>query len=506
MKALALLCLLAAPAWAAVKITDLREKCTVLTSSDVTELAGHKILERKPGLLYKVRHLCELQEALYDASAFPDAKLWNELDLIYTSFIDRHRVEAGVSLLEVLGMGLSHDLSPYLLRYPKTPEVPAPVIDDTFWSPPAVPLHAAFDAQVARAGVQTQFTWLRIDKLEGKGSVPKVHADEISSGGRWLLKWGDEMHSDPVASRIFAALGYDVDLPFFRGPGSVKLLLGKQSGRKRTVKQLVNFIHNSYSVNLSPFILRHSTVTALDVSADRALAPYLGESYLEFQGVALEPRPRNETRLGPMMLDLPANQQRVELRGAVLAHVWIGNWDTKASNTLLRLVEDGGQLKAQGSFSDLGVSLGVSISKFPRDLKAGLVNQLSWDVLELHDGAVHFKARMNHIPQAWRTATWGDLVWMAKRIALITEADMTEMLRASGWPEPLQTLYRHKLGNRRAQILAAFGVADAHPWTIDRSFDFVPYIVAGELVAEPDRATFPEGLWQTAGRFRGYGW
>lgn len=506
MKLLALLCLLAAPAWAAVKITDLREKCTVLTSSDVSELAGHKILERKSGLLYKVRHLCELQEALYDASAFPDTKLWNELDLVYTSFIDRHRVEAGVSLLEILGMGLSHDLSPYLLRYPKTATVPTPVIDDTFWSPPPAPLHAAFDAQVARAGVHTQFAWLRIDKLEGKGSVPKVHADEISSGGRWLLKWGDEMHSDPVASRIFAALGYDVDLPFFRGPGSVKLLLGKQSGRKRTVKQLVNFIYNSYKVNLSPFILRQSTVTNFDVATDRSLAPYLGESYLEFKGVALEPRPRNETRLGPMMMDLPVNQQRVELRSAVLAHAWIGNWDTKASNTLLRLVESGDQLKVRGSFSDLGVSLGVSISKFPRDLKAGLVNELSWDVLELREGEVRLKARMNHIPQAWRIAHWGDLVWMAKRIALITEHDITEILRASGWPEPVQTLYRYKLGSRRAQILEAFGVADVHPWKIDRSFDFIPYIVDGELVAEPDRGAFPEGLWQTAGRFRGYGW
>lgn len=489
-----------------ITITDLRSRCDEMTNSGVTEMQGYKVSDRKPWYLFHIRRLCEQQENLFDEGKFPDLKKWEELNLIYLSFVERHRIDEGVSLLEILGMGLSHDISPYVLRYQRQPFVKKNIEDDLFWKRPEAPLSQAFERQARLAGVDENFKWLRLDKLEGKGSIPKVHADDIRNGARWLLKWGDENHSDPVASRIFASLGYNVDFPFFKPKGTFRLLLGQQGRRKRSIKQLVNFIHNSYKVNLSPFISQTGIVTTEMIQAEPLLIGRLGEVYLEFVATTVEPRPVNETRLGPIMIDSLGNINRTELRGAVLAHLWIGNWDTKAANTLFAIVNNQGETYLKGSFSDLGVSLGVAISKFPRDLKAGLVNELSWDLIAQQENEIHFQGRMNHLPLAWRTADWSDLYWMAQQIARITPEDARDMLLSSGWPNNIQSLYFYKLAERRQQILKTFQISDPNPWQLNRNYQALPTIKDGALIQEPDIAQYPQGLLHKSGRFRGYGW
>jgi hypothetical protein len=487
-------------------ITDLRSRCDEMTNAGVTEMQGYQVAERKPWYLFHVRRICENQESLFDEGKFPDQKKWEELNLIYLSSVERLRIEKGVSLLEILGMGFAHDISPLILRYKKQAVVEKLIEDKLYWSAPEVPLSKAFDRQWISAGVDPSFKWLRLDKLEGKGSIPKVHADDLRTGARWLLKWGDETHSDPVASRIFAGLGFNVDYPFFKSKGEFRLLLGHQGRKRRTIKQLVNFIHNSYKVNLSRLISSTGTVTDEMIQANPLLAGKLGETYLEFFGTTLEPRPAHETRLGPIMMDSLSNLQRRELRGALLAHMWIGNWDTKPANTLLTIVNQQGSTHLKGSFSDLGVSMGVKISKFPRDLKAGLVNEFAWDILSEIGSKVHFNARMNHLPLAWRTADWSDLHWMARQIARMTSDDVKEILLESGWPANIQQLYLFKLAERRQQILKTFAISDPHPWPSNRKYQDLPEIVEGQLTREPNLSLYPQGLWHTTGRFRGYGW
>jgi hypothetical protein len=487
----------------ALTLEESRSRCEALTNPDVKEAEGRKLTEeRKTAMLSFVRDTCEQQERAFDAGHFPDPVAWDKLDLIYHSFVDRHRVEAGVGLLDIFKMGLTHDLSPYLLKFTRTADDGLPAESDAFWKSPAAPLHEAFERQWKAAGVDPGFSWLRLDKLEGKGSVAKVHADDLRNGERWLIKWGDEIHSDPVASRIFASLGFNVDFPFHRGAGELRLLLGRQGKQKRTVRQLVNFIYNSYKINLSPFIRQVRVVTDEMIRVEPLLRGREGETYLTFTGLALEPRPSSETRLGPFMPDLAQNRTKRSVRGALLAEIWIGNWDTKTDNTLLALTPEG--LKA--SYSDLGVSLGVRIGKFPRDLKGGLVNELGWDVLTDDGQELRFLARMNHIPEAWRETTWSDLAWMAKQIARIGPDDLRAMLSHSGWPQEVRELYFHKLAERRRQILKAFQVSDPHAWQINRQLSIGAVVKNGELVREPDLTLYPAGLWHTRGRFRGYGW
>lgn len=490
----------------AVTLEESRSRCETLTNIDVKEAEGEKLTqERKPVMLDFVRRICEQQERAFDQGRFPEKAAWEKLDLVYFSFIDRHRVEAGVGVLDILKMGLTHDLSPYLLKLTKTADDQGTAEEDAFWKTPALPLHEAFDRQWKAVGVDPSFTWLRVDKLEGKGSVAKVHADDIRNGERWLIKWGDEVHSDPVASRIFAALGFNVDFPFHRAPGELRLLLGRQGNQKRTVQQLVNFIYNSFKINLSPFIREVGKVSTAMVSVDPILRGKEGETYLTFTGLALEPRPSKETRLGPFMPDLTQNKNKRSVRGALLAEIWVGNWDTKTDNTLLALTGNFAD-PFKASYSDLGVSLGVKIQKFPRDLKGGLVNEFGWDVLTDDGKEVSFITRMNHIPEAWRKASWSDLAWMAKQMAKLGPLDLREILRHSGWPTEVQELYFHKLAERRRQILQAFAVKDSFNWQIDRNLSIGDLVKNGELSREPDISMYPAGLWHSRGRFRGYGW
>ncbi|MBY0516505.1 MAG: hypothetical protein K2P81_06330 [Bacteriovoracaceae bacterium] len=487
-------------------IQEHREKCETLTNADVLSAEGWKLDSRKPILQFYVRHLCELQEANFDLGKFPNSEIDGELNLIYASFIDKHRVEAGVSLIDILKMGFTNDISPYLLKFKKENKTRKEVIDSYVWTKQNPPLHEAFDHQWKNLQIDPNIEWLEIDKMEGKGSVAKVHALDIKNDSRWLLKWGDEIHSDPVSSRLFAALGYYVDYPFFKNEGSVKLILGKQGKRKRNVKQLVNFIYNSYKVNLSPFITKVSKISESDIKEEPLLRNKLNETYLEFTGVAIEPRPLMQTRLGPLMLDDRFNNERTELRGALLAHIWIGNWDTKSDNTLLAIETYKAGNKLRGSFSDLGVSLGARINKFPRDLKAGLVNELDWEVAEKTSEGVKFNHRMNQIPELWREASWSDLSWMAEQIARISPEDLKEILSYSGWPIEIQNLYFAKLASRRKNILSVFEVADPYEWFIDKNRSENDVIKNGVLIKEPNKRLYPEGLFDNKGRFRGYGW
>ncbi len=497
---LALLVLVADAIGAAgASVEDLRRTCEEITNRDHAVLDGFAIGERKPALLHFVRRKCEGEELLWDLEKKVSPAALAELRLIRRSLVERQRVEAGIGIIGILGMGLSHDLSPFILRVKREPLRPLPLVESSpFWSEPKVAPEDAFAEQMKKLAVSPPGRWLRADKLEGKGSVPKLHARDISGGARWLLKWGDEAHSDPVASRIFAGLGYNVDFPFSRSADGPRLILGRQGKKKRTVQQLVNFIFNSYRVNLSPFIAEVREISSADIESEPSLAPFLGESYLSFRNFSLEARPALETRLGPFLLDEETALQSLPVRAALLAHLWVGNWDTKSDNSLLSVVTQGRTSALRASFSDLGVSLGVELSKFPRDLKAGMVNAFSARLVDTDGDEVRFLARMNHHPPHWREPRWNELRWMAQRISLFSQPAMEKILGESGWPTELQQNYLLLLGKRRRQLLEAFEVEDPHPWRLEGP--------PSELTREYDLARYPQGLFHSKGRFRGYGW
>lgn len=503
--------------FAGTSLENVRETCDTLTNDNVKEIQGYKIGKRKDHLLNHVRRRCEELEAAYDEG------LWNskvvelkieELNLIQDSWIHKFKSDDGIGIMDLAFMGISHDLSPWLLRYDipssvgdfKSPE------DSIFWTDVQNRRASYFAEQTLPLQMDPNIRFVVLKELEAKGSTPKAHVVDLQNGTRWLLKWGDEVHTDPVSSRIFAALGYYVDHSYYFDAGKLTLILGDlPNKKKRTVQHFVRFISNAYGINLSAFILKAGKINQDFLKQSPELASYKGQYFIQFKTAALEARPDLEHRLGGFMSNDPQNSKRRELRGALLAHLWIDNWDTKEDNTLLSILMDSkGRTSLRGSYSDLGVSLGVRISKFPRDLKAGLVNSFTWDLVRKEKGQIRFSAHLNHFSEAFKQATYEDLKWMAIQISQITEPILRSSLSASGWPIYLQELYFQKLAERRRQILAVFDVMDPNPISINKKYSFSEkdqwLVKDGELIVEPSLDLYPEGLMNPKGRIRGFGW
>ncbi len=498
-------------------ISEIRSLCNELTNDSTKEIDGYKVLKRKDQLLIHVRRSCESLEDALDSGTL-DARSSTaqilELKYIRDSWIQKFKFDEGLGLFDIMMMGASHQFSRYFLRYdiPDNKKSVTEIEPSIFWKAPAGPREKEFDRKAAELGIKPNFKWAVLDELEVKGSAPKAHIVDVNSGSRWLMKWGDEVNTDIVASRIFSALGFNTDYPYNSKSGEINLILGKtENKKKRSVAHFVKFIYNGYQINLSPFIQSTGRVDRATIAKFPELTPYRGQYYVSFKSAAIDARPKDELRLGGMLSGHPENFNRRELKGAILALAWLGVWDIKEINTLLSItMNEKSETKLTGSFSDLGISMGIKVSKFPRDIKAGLVNEFPWDIVSIEKGKVQFNTHVNAILKTYTSANYEDLQWMANQIAQIDEPILRHCLSFSGWPLFIQELYFYKLSERRKQILNVFGVEDTHPIVINRMYSYRDGnshpVKDGYLVEEPSLDTYPYGLLHEKGRFRGFGW
>ncbi len=498
-------------------IADVRSLCNDLTNESVTTLDGYPVVKRKDQLLIHVRQLCEDLELADDEKRINDeasTSRVNELQYIRNSWIQKFKFEEGIGIFDIMMMGASHQFSLWLLRFdiPKSFPSEKEVKNSPFWNLPRGPRSQEFDRKATEKGISPKFQWAKLEEMEIKGSAAKAHITDLSGGNRWLIKWGDEVHSDPVAARLFSALGFNTDYPYYLGPGEVNVILGKTPRKKkRTVAHFVRFIYNGYKINLSAFIKSVGKIDRARINQFPDLAPFRGQNYISFKSAAIEARPKSELRLGGMLSGHPKYSKSTELRGVILAHAWLGNWDIKEINSLLAItIDEKNQTQLIGSFSDLGISLGVKVNKFPRDVKAGLINEFPWDLVNIEKGQIHLNFHINAIIKTYTSAEYSDLHWMANQIAQIDEATIRNCLSFSGWPAYIQELYFFKLAERRRQILAAFLIEDPHPMTINRLYSYQEnddwLVKDGFLVKEPNLEVYPEGLFNEFGRFRGFRW
>jgi hypothetical protein len=345
--------------------------------------------------------------------------------------------------------------------------------------------------------------------LSYTGSAPKIRTLDTDYDNEWSLKWGDEVHADVVGSRIFSALGYDTDHPYFYGQDRL-ILVFEDGASIQNVAQLTDSLKRIYNFNLKPFTSKTGLVDSAMIQKNKALIPYWGMEYACFVKCAVEARPDRVKRLGSFCPNQFNNPKRMELRASLLAHIWIGNWDTREQNTLLTNLHKGNrEYQISAVFSDLGTSMGVQINVIPNDFKAGLVNAFEWDVATRKNGKIYFKHSLNEILQPFKEATFADLYWMAEKIALFDEKMLRAIIKESGWAKPVAELYFHKMASRRASILSAFEISDPNPIAFDRCLNVSvkgrEVIKNGVLIEDFEREKNPESLFHSKGRFRNYG-
>jgi len=503
-----------------IDLTQLRKITNFLTHADIT-LYDSKILpKRKKAFIRNIKHLSEkLEWRIYNNQLV----LKEDVEILYEllNFDASFKQAAGsntptkATWQEKIQLYKNSKKSLQLFSYLKNSEENQPTdldIESPYW-------HAVKNQEK----MQNQFDFLAkskkinaeknmvilFDELSYVGSAPKIKALDLDYDNEWSLKWGDEVHTDVLGSRIFAALGYDVDHPYYYGKDKLTLIFDKNATVKNA-KQLVDSVEFIFKVDLTPFISTFGIVNTLMISKVKKLGPFLGFEYVRFKKCAIEGRPDRVKRIGSIVPNQLQNYNRKELRAALLVHAFIGNWDTREENTCLTTVHDGNyNYRMSGIFSDLGTSLGVHVNSFPADFKVGLVNQLPWTVFEIESNKITLKNSINAILKPYEIATYSDLKWMAKKISFITEDIMKDLIEEAGWPKPIAELYFNKMASRRASILEAFDLVDTNPIQFNQKLtiveDGITLIKNGKLIVDYKREDNPESFLSTKGRTRNYG-
>ena len=274
------------------------------------------------------------------------------------------------------------------------------------------------------------------EELSHSGSAPKIRTLDLDFDNEWSLKWGDEVHTDVAGSRIFAALGYDVDHPYFFDKQEVTLIFDNTK-EIQTWQQVQDSLIRIYGISVDPFVYKQGKVTSQMADSNIQLRAYIGHEFVQFVKCALEARPDRVKRLGSFLPDTLGNSKRTELRGAVLAHAFIGNWDTREQNTLLTNVHEGNYVyHVSAVFSDLGSCFGVKLNAYPIDFKVGLVNHFSWEAAVRKRNRIYLKNKVNSILNAYRMASYSDLEWMATKIVALDSTSLRKCVaKARGTPK-----------------------------------------------------------------------
>jgi len=495
-----------------LQMDAIRETADLLTNYWVDTYDGVPLKKRRKAVVRHVKHLTETLEFYANTEVKADVEIKEllfELEYLKRSYLQQSAaaLHPEVTLHDKISMLKATLSSRRKMVYTKQEGTLILKDSSFFWTPVVGSPEKRFKALSNEKKIDTDHPMVVLfDALGNDGSAPKIKTMDTDLDNGWTLKWGDEVHTDVVGSRLFAALGYDVDHPYFYGENELILVLDSAKGIG-TWTALRDSIYLQYQVDLTPFFLYESVVNDSLVNRMPKLAPYLGASYLTFRECAIEARPDRVKRLGSFLPDDLMNENVFELRAALLAHVWIDNWDVREQNTLLTTVHDGNHnYYVSAVFSDLGTSLGVKLSPLSGDFKVGLVNELHWTAAKSTKKRVKLLSPINEWLKPYQRANYVELKWMANQIAAINETALREIIGKSGWPKAVQELYFHKLASRRASILEAFDVVDPNPIHFDRKLDFEAdgiRVRKGKLLKSKD--IHPEHLIGRKGRMRNYG-
>ncbi|MDW3649848.1 MAG: hypothetical protein R8P61_22440 [Bacteroidia bacterium] len=502
-----------------LNLEALRKTTSFLTNRDIKTYRGYQIPKRKKAFMRHVKHLSEILEQHYQEQKKSTAEIHEwvyELYLLESSLKQKTlaRARTKVTLGEKINLVLDSYRSRRVFRY-KIPEASREIYEIPE-SPYYHPLskerspHKQFGYLAKQKKVDAKKNMVVLFKdLSLSGSAPKIGTHDLDLDNEWSLKWGDEVHTDVVGSRIFAALGYDVDHPYFYGRDKLTLVFDEPT-EVNNAEELIQALKKIYKVDIGPFISNYGTVSEEMAKTQKKLTAFIGKPYVRFVKCAIEARPDRVKRIGSFIPHTPLNQDRRELKASLLAHHFIGNWDTKESNTLLTTVHSGNyNYRISAVFSDLGTSMGVSLKTLNRDFKVGLVNKLPWEVVKKKGNKLKFNNRINSILPAYKKANYHDLLWMAEKIALLDETMLRKIIEKAQWPEPIAELYFHKMASRRASILKAFNIQDPHPIKFDRKLNLYELgelvVKEGKLIKDYQADRNPESFLKKKGRFRNYG-
>jgi hypothetical protein len=178
--------------------------------------------------------------------------------------------------------------------------------------------------------------------------------------------------------------------------------------------------------------------------------------YLVTKPVNVQIEPAHTHNLGPWAFGGHDHENLRELRGAGILAAWLGWWDSRFENTRLRVVKtaDGPTLKH--FWTDLGGGLGRAAGTFSHSCEKP--DDFGWSFTRAttsgHETRFEIKGYepVENTP-AFAAMTIDDARWMARLIAQLSEAQIADALRASGFAPSEIQIYTDKLISRRDNLL-----------------------------------------------------
>jgi hypothetical protein len=164
--------------------------------------------------------------------------------------------------------------------------------------------------------------------------------------------------------------------------------------------------------------------------------------------------------IGPWGFDELGHEDRRELRGAGLLASWLGWYDSRFENTRLKVCETNGQLQFAHFFNDLGGGMGKAVGVISRPMERPEL--FPWTFTSARKvqgkGRMTIPFRIRHFEPiqdtaAFKQMTMDDARWMARLIAQLTEQQIVQALRVSGFPPEHVRIFAEKLISRRDRMI-----------------------------------------------------
>ncbi|RLA62665.1 MAG: hypothetical protein DRQ89_08815 [Epsilonproteobacteria bacterium] len=315
-------------------------------------------------------------------------------------------------------------------------------------------------------------------KMVKSEANPKIHVNQVLENGKkikWKMKFGREVNTEFVASRIMNLVGfYSDEYIYVKSP---KIYFKDQHELDEMINDWLSYYENGNDILPRKFIKERGT----DENG----------VYVIFIEALLEGRPKNVVRLKGFHLSQMGNWDRREVRAQLLLQAFFNQADVKeALNNKTKIIKGKDGWQIQELIHDVGYSFGNQfVPNFP--------NGYAWSFLERKRNKLKVKFKNNHYIQngrnPFKAATYADLKWIARYFAQITREQISRIVEHSGWPRPVARLFLEKMTTRRNEIVKAFAldgkVIDGQtislwPEVNPKRFSFGEFIKKGELVKE----------------------
>ncbi|MBF0546761.1 MAG: hypothetical protein HQM08_20105 [Candidatus Riflebacteria bacterium] len=311
------------------------------------------------------------------------------------------------------------------------------------------------------------------DGLNADDTAPKITTLD-RYGNKWKVKWGDETHSNIIATRLYIEVGGSfTDLKFHSGPGETIIILtspdSKDSSEPKTVADLEELLLKSkFKFRLAPYyidpkdmlknaqgkLLGNGLIDKEMAKRESIPEKYVGAYFFKVKEAQLTLYNPAFKQLGGAALSTVGAEKNRFTRSSMIFNCWIKNWDVKDGNTHTGLLYNSvtEQFDRQTEyFSDLGIAMGTLIL-------GGVVNAIEPSFVKLLPGSINFNFRTMFYPKSWKLCTYADARWMALKIASLKRGDFEQIVAESGWPVFVQKVVVEKLISRRNELAKAFNL------------------------------------------------